>query len=108
MWLHDQRRQSMAETHLNDLTKKCLDIWNKIGRPKNNRDERLVIVYSVLSEYVKTIEADILQEPGYITARNGDAIENPNRQILEAIKEEIRNIDKELRLSFWPTDKGRG
>lgn len=68
----------------------------------------MVIVYAVLSEYVKTIEADILQEPGYITARNGDVIENPNRQILEAIKEEIRSIDKELRLSFWPTDKGRG
>lgn len=98
----------MAETHLNDLSKIYLDIWNKIGREKHKNDPRKIITYIALTEYVKTIEADILQEPEYIAALNCDFIENPNRRILEAIQEEIRSIDKELRLSFWPDHKGRG
>lgn len=97
----------MAEKHLSDLAKRYLDIWNKIGREKRKNDPRKIVTYIALTEYIKTIEADIMQEPEYITTRKDDVIENPNRQILEAIQEEIRSIDKELRLSFWPDDKGR-
>lgn len=107
--LHDPRRGlSMTETHLSNLTKQYLDIWNKIGREKHKNDPRKIVTYIALTEYVKTIEADILQEPEYITKQNSDVIRNPDLEILEALKEEIRNIDKELRLSFWPDHKRRG
>lgn len=87
---------------------KCIEIWHKIGKPQNARDSRRVIIYVALSEYVKTIEADILQEPEHIGIKTDKIIKNPNYEILETIKDEIREIDKSLRLSFWPSNNGRG
>lgn len=91
----------MAEFKLIELTKKYLDIRNKIGRERNKNDHRQVITYLALTEYVKMIEPIIMLEPEYITIPSGDAIKNPDFDVLEALKETIINIDKELRLSLW-------
>lgn len=97
----------MAEIHLSDLTRQYLDIWNKIGREKYKSDPRKIVTYMALIAYVKAIEHDILNAPEYIAKKDGDTIKNPDLEILEELKEEIRNIDKELRLSFWASDKVR-
>lgn len=98
----------MAKLQLSNLVKQYIDIWNKIGREKHKSDPQRIVTYIALTEYVKTIESTIIQEPEYIAIANGDVIKNPNLEILEALKEEIRHIDKELRLSFWANDKVRG
>lgn len=83
------------------LYDKYKEIWNKIGREKYARDEPYVVTYVALSEYLKTIEPDILQEPEYLDMTTGDKVKNPNHSIIKIIKEAILDIDKTLEISFW-------
>jgi hypothetical protein len=84
------------------LFDKFVDIANKIGRKKKTGDERLAILYVALTEYVKTIEPEILKKPEYATIKGKDTKDkNPDYLILEVIKKEINNIDHNLRLSLW-------
>lgn len=83
------------------LFEKCVETWKKIGRQKYERDQNRVVIYVALSEYLKTIEADILKEPEYLVTTTDEKFKNPNYGIVETIKAEIRDIDKTLELSFW-------
>lgn len=83
------------------LFEKCVETWKKIGRQAYESDRNRVVIYVALSEYLKTIETDILEEPEYLETTTDKKIKNPNYGIVEAIKAEIIDIDKALYLSFW-------
>lgn len=83
------------------LYNKCKETWNKIGREKYAKDGPYMVTYVALSEYLKTIEPDILQEPERVKMTDGKEIENPNLTYIKIIKEIILDIDNELELSFW-------
>ncbi|MDP3682475.1 MAG: hypothetical protein Q8S01_00950 [Ignavibacteria bacterium] len=83
------------------LFEKCVETWGKIGRQKYERDRNRVVIYVALLEYLKTVEPDILKEPEYLETTDGEKFKNPNYGIIETIKDEIRDIDKTLRLSLW-------
>lgn len=84
------------------LYNKCKETWDKIGRQKYVRDNRNIVLYVALSEYLKTIEPDILQEPKRVKNMGNEQVaENPNLVFIEIIKQIILDIDRDLSLSFW-------